>query len=192
MNYAVAEKKLTAAGKGKGNNMITTQPTPQMLTAWKQLWLQYRDKLWPNRKSGEKLLCYLREKYELTEIREKTALEIVRRSILENPFCAEKLPRGSKPNPKAFFVENRGNGSALYAAAEKEAALWNGRSERIFVGLDIVTGFFMVEGSSLLWDELYVFRGLDEQDLENYVCVAEYIACMRRFSLPMQPVRMES
>ena len=50
----------------------------------------------------------------------------------------------------------------------------------------------MVEGSSLLWDELYVFRGLDEQDLENYVCVAEYIACMRRFSLPMQPVRMES
>ena len=46
----------------------------------------------------------------------------------------------------------------------------------------------MVEGTSLLWDELYAFRGLDAQDLENYVCVAEYIACMQRFSLPMQSV----
>ena len=85
-------------------------------------------------------------------------------------------------------MENEGNGCALYAAAEKEAALWQERRERIFVGLDTVTGFFMVEGSSLLWDELYAFRGLDAQDLENYVCVAEYIACMQRFSLPMQSV----
>ena len=168
--------------------MITTQPTPQMLAAWKQLWLQYRDKLWPNRKSGTELLHYLREKYELTESRKASTLNIVRENILENQFYAQKLPRGRRPESKAFFVENEGNGCVLYAAAEKEVALWQVRRERIFVGLDTVTGFFMVEGSSLLWDELYAFRGLDAQDLENYVCVAEYIACMQRFSLPMQSV----
>lgn len=168
--------------------MITTQPTPQMLAAGKQLWLQYRDKLWPNRKSGTELLHYLREKYELTESRKASTLNIVRENILENQFYAAKAAARQETGTKSVFCGDEGNGCVLYAAAEKEVALWQVRRERIFVGLDTVTGFFMVEGSSLLWDELYAFRGLDAQDLENYVCVAEYIACMQRFSLPMQSV----
>ena len=45
------------------------------------------------------------------------------------------------------------------------------------VGQD--SGFFCVEGSSLLWDELYVRRGLDRQDLQSPYCVAEYLACLQ-------------
>ncbi len=39
----------------------------------------------------------------------------------------------------------------------------------------------MVEGSSELWNELFAFRGLDEEDLKNYYLVAEYISCLKQF-----------
>jgi len=47
--------------------------------------------------------------------------------------------------------------------------------------VELNSGYFLVEGSSLLWDELFAFRGLDEEDLKNYYLVAEYVACLRRF-----------
>ena len=40
-----------------------------------------------------------------------------------------------------------------------------------------------MEGSSLLWDELYAYRGLNEPELENYYSVAEYVSCLNRFGL---------
>jgi len=40
----------------------------------------------------------------------------------------------------------------------------------------------MVEGSSMLWDELCAFQGLDAKDIENYYCVAQYISCLKRFN----------
>ena len=54
------------------------------------------------------------------------------------------------------------------------------RGRPIFVGIELLSGFFCVEGSSLLWDELYVRRGLDRQDLQSPYCVAEYLACLQR------------
>ncbi len=49
----------------------------------------------------------------------------------------------------------------------------------IFVGVDLATGYFLVEGSEQLWDELCAFSGLDERDLENYVCVGLYLDCLK-------------
>ena len=39
-----------------------------------------------------------------------------------------------------------------------------------------------MEGSCLLSDEIYAFQGIDEFDLKNYVRVAEYIACIKKFN----------
>ena len=33
----------------------------------------------------------------------------------------------------------------------------------------------------MLWDELRAFQGVDEEDLENYVVVADYIGALERF-----------
>ena len=38
----------------------------------------------------------------------------------------------------------------------------------------------MVQGSTLLWDELCAFQGLDERDLQNYVITAQYIRALER------------
>ena len=35
----------------------------------------------------------------------------------------------------------------------------------------------------MLWDELYAFQGLDETDIQNFYCVAEYVSCLKRFGL---------
>lgn len=37
------------------------------------------------------------------------------------------------------------------------------------------TGYFHIEGSSMLYDELFKFRGLDKQDLENFFLIYEYV-----------------
>lgn len=162
--------------------MITQEPTKEMLDKWKTTWLQYKNKLRSNRKSGTELLCYLQDKYVLTEIHEKDATDAVVGNVTMNASYFEKLPESTAPIPRTFFVENAGNGEILYQAKNKDSAdVWGGDITRIFVGIEVVTGFFMVEGSTMLWDELCAFRGLDEKDLQNYVCVAEYISCLKKF-----------
>lgn len=159
--------------------MITQEPTADMLEEWKSIWLHYQGKLRPNRKSGAELLCYLQDKYVLTEIHDKNAADAVIGNITMNKPYAEKLPAAAAPAPRTFFLENTGNGKIFYQDENKDSD----DITRIFVGIDMVTGFFMVEGSTLLWDELYAYRGLDKTDLQNYVCVAEYINSLKRFNL---------
>ncbi len=164
--------------------MITQELTKEILEEWKSTWLYYKEKLKPNRKSGKELLHYLQDKYVLTEIYEKKASDAVIGNVTLNPPYAEKLPQETAPVPRTFFLEDCGNGEGLYQTKNKDFIdVCGGEITKIFVGLDMVTGFFMVEGSTVLWDELYYFRGLDEKDLQNYVCVAEYINILKRLDL---------
>lgn len=164
--------------------MLTQEPTKEMFEEWKSVWTQYKDKLKPNRKSGEELLDYLQQRYVLTEIHEKEAADAVISNVTMNKPYAEKLPVGTVPDPKTFFVENTGNGEIFYRHENKDPIdVWGGDITRIFVGLDMTTGFFVVEGSTMLCDEMCAFRGLDEKGLQNYVCVAQYISSLKRFNL---------
>ena len=99
-------------------------------------------------------------------------------NLLQNKHLAARLPAGAEPSVATFIVESIGAGEVLY---ENQDELFAGNS--IFVGIDLVSGYFCVEGCSLLWDELYAFQGLDDSDLQYYYCVAEYVSCLRRFDL---------
>lgn len=157
--------------------MLMREPTPEMLKEWKAVWQEYKDLLKPNRKSGQELLDYLSRKYVITEIQDKEAAEAVCLNVTMNKPRSEKLPVGAAPQPKTYFVENRGNGCALYKNMDE---IYKDVT-RIFVGIDRTSGYYMVEGSSMLWDELCAFQGLDPADIQNYYCVAEYIACLKKF-----------
>ncbi|WP_324359744.1 hypothetical protein [Acetivibrio sp.] len=164
--------------------MITEKPTIDMLEEWKSIWMQYKDMLKPNRKSGKELIEYLQNKYILTEINEKRALDAIIYNVTMNKVHAEKLPAGKTPIPRAFYLERAGNGEIFYRDENKDPDdVWNGSITKIFTGIDEVTGFFMVEGSTMLWDEMCAFQGLDEKDLQNFVCVAQYINALKRFDL---------
>jgi len=158
--------------------MLMQGATPEMVERWKEVWNEYKDKLLPNRKSGKEVVEYLKNKYLLEELHDDNAKQVVINNVLYNKPYADKLPMGAEMSAATFIVENQVNGKFLY---ENQDEVFKGIN--IFVGVEIKSGFFCVEGSSLLWDELYVFRGLDEKDIQNYFCVAEYISCLKKFGL---------
>ncbi len=109
-------------------------------------------------------------------------LTVISENVSRSALFAEKLPAGQRPLPKAFYLENIGNGHKFYRSENKDSLdLWGGEITKIFVGVDLSSGFYMVEGSTMLWDELCAFQGVDEKDLENYVIVADYISALQRF-----------
>jgi hypothetical protein len=156
--------------------MQTTPATPELVMQWKRTYADYRDRLRPNRKTGRELLAGLKARYPLRELSGEVAKKVVSDSVTSNEALRKQLPEGMLPEPACFIVKRVGAGMALY---DKQDDCYGGMD--IFVGIDLASGWFCVEGSSLLWDEMYAFRGLNEQDLQNYYSVAEYIACLKRF-----------
>ena len=142
--------------------MLNKQATPQMIEEWKLLFDQYKDKLKPNRKTGQELVDYLLSKYSLTLVLDYDAKQVITLNVLKNEPIKEKLPQGLKPNPVIFCYNDDGN--------------------IIYIGIDLSSGYYCVEGNSMLWDELCAFQGLDYKDLENYYCVAQYITCLKKFN----------
>lgn len=143
--------------------MLTGKITPQMIEEWKSIFEQYKDKLEPNRKTGQEILDYLLAKYQLISISDDRAKKVVIQNVLENEPIKEKLPEGKMPDPVAFYVDNH--------------------KDKVFIGIDLSSGYFLVEGNETLYDELCAFQGLDDRDLENYFCVARYITCLRKFDI---------
>jgi len=158
--------------------MLMQEATPEMVERWKEVWNKYKSKLLPNRKSGKEVVEYLKNKYLLEELHDDNAKQVVIDNVLYNKSYADKLPNGREPSAVTFVVQNEDKGKLLY---ENQDEVFKGNN--VFVGVELESGFFYVEGSSLLWDELYVFQGLDEKDIQNYFCVAEYISCLKKFGL---------
>ncbi len=158
--------------------MLTHSPAPEDIAEWKRVAERYRTRLHPNRISGRALYDYLCSRYPLLPLHDVRADRVVRDNILKNKCFADELPDGVLPEPACAIVERSGAGLELYRAQDEA---FSGLD--IFVGIDLAGGYFAVEGSSVLWDELYARRGLNETDLANDYCVFEYIACLTRFGL---------
>ena len=75
---------------------------------------------------------------------------------MENAHPNDKLEDGTRPDIRCYRT-----GNAL-------------------VGIDLVSGAFHVEAVDMaeaipVYHDLFVFRGLSEDDLKNFVLVAEYV-----------------
>ena len=159
-------------------NMQTTLPTEEDIAHWKEVFAAYQPRLKPNRISGEQLRDYLIAHYPAKPMQYTEMDQVVTGNILANECYSRTLPKGVSPSPVCYKLAREGTALPLYASQD---ALYAGSD--ILVGIDLVSGYFLVEGSSLLWDELYAQRGLSEDELSNYYCVAEYVACLTRFNL---------
>ena len=161
--------------------MLLTEPTSEMLENWMKLWKENKDKIKPDRKSGEDVLNYLKEKYVLIPTEKTGGESIVKQvedEIKNNEYSAWRLPVGKKPEVKAFIVEKKGKGRELY---ENQDEMFKGLE--IIAAVDLVTGYCHIENSSLLYDEIIAFQGLDEIDITNYFLVAQYIQCRQEFGM---------
>lgn len=155
--------------------MLFQDYSPESVVEWKSVFDQYHARLKPNKKSAGEMIAWLQKHYPVTEQHDEVLNRTVTDNILLNKCHACKRPPGKLPVPKVFIVENSGSGASLYESQDEPF-----RGTTIIVGFDLETAFFMVEGSSRLWDELFAFRGLDEEDLSNFYLVAEYVACMKK------------
>ena len=160
--------------------MLRHQATPQDLAEWKEIHRAYKDRIRPDRKTGAQIKEYLLSRYPLAENASARARRVVEQNVLLNPPLAARLPSGAKPDPYCAIVLREGAALSLYAAQDP---MYEGMD--IFVGVDLATGYFLVEGSDLLWDELFAFRGLDGDDLNNAYLVYEYVGCRKRFGLDL-------
>ena len=91
-----------------------------------------------------------------TQVDAEELREMIAAEILENPHHAEKLPEGCVPDVRCYL------------------------SGDVLVGIDLVTGHIHVESEDTermakLYDALFLYRGLDEKDLENAFLTAEYV-----------------
>ncbi len=82
---------------------------------------------------------------------------------MENAHPNDKLEDGTRPDIRCYRT-----GNAL-------------------VGIDLVSGAFHVEAVDMaeaipVYNDLFVFRGLSEDDLKNFVLVAEYVRLTRNDS----------
>ena len=158
--------------------MLTHKPSQEEINGWKHVYDLYKNRLKPNRISGEALYGYLESRYPLLPLNDGRADAVVIQNILENEVFARELPPDTAPNPVCCVIEPVGAGKVLYSSQDDFY-----HHCEILVGIDLVSGYFLVEGSSQLWDELYAHRGLNKIDLSNFYSVAEYIACLERFGM---------
>lgn len=136
--------------------MLTTEITKQMVEAWKRLYDIYRSSLRPNRKTGSELDDYFKKKYSYRRYENDKFKKIVELNILENDYSRSKLPFGVYPNIECYCVED------------------------VLIGIDLSSGEFHVESedikkASSIYDDLFVYRGLDKNELKNCYLVAEYV-----------------
>lgn len=141
--------------------MITSEMTIEKVEEYRKLYQKHRNDLKPNRKSGQEVERYLVDTYNAVRIEHSGFKKVVEDNILTNDFKREKLLRGARPNVKVYALDD------------------------VLVGIDTVSGEFHVECNDInkmaeIYDNLFVFRGLDEADLNNFVLVGEYIKCSEK------------
>lgn len=141
--------------------MLTSKPTSEMIQEWKNIYETYRSSLSPNRKSGEAVKEYFCTKYKPEAFYSSDFIDVVKDNIMMNEANREKLPQGKLPQIVTYTLSDN----------------------TILVGIDLVTGFYHIEGEDMeqvacIYDDLFAFRGLDEMDLQNYFLVAQYVQCL--------------
>ena len=132
------------------------EPTKEMIAEWKQIFEMYQSSLVPNRKSGDEVDQYFREKYPHQIFDNAEFREIVSLNITENDYFRRKLPQNTLPNIQSYKTGN------------------------VLVGIDLCTGEFHIESENIedvitIHDDLFVYRGLDAEDIKNFFLVAEYV-----------------
>jgi len=136
--------------------VLTTEATPEQSAEWKRIFEKHHAAMKPDRKTGSEVDQYFRAAYAHRVFDNEAFREMVAQGILDNEFSRSKLPEGALPVIRSYQTGN------------------------VLVGIDLVTGEFHVESEKEeefvpVYDDLFVYRGLDRDDLKNFFLVAEYV-----------------
>ena len=135
--------------------MILSELTPEKVAEMKRVYEAYHPLLHPNRRSGAEVDAYFRSSYPY-QPDDYAFQSAAAANITENEHVYAKLQDGTRPDIRCY------------------------RTGNVFVGIDLVSGAFHVEAVDMaaaipVYNDLFVFRGLDEADLTNFVLTSEYV-----------------
>lgn len=133
--------------------MITAPVTNEQLDHWKQLWKENISSIKPNRITGTELNDYFQDKYSPRLFEDKDFKEVVKHNLIQRYGDKTVV----SPRITCYLID-----------------------ADIYVGIDVNTGFFHVESENIekcipIYNDLFVKRGLDKDDIQNYVLVGQYI-----------------
>ena len=136
--------------------MLTKEPTQEQINEWKRIFETHCSQMQPNRKTGVQVDNYFRNKYPYQVYDNSEFKKIVELNIVQNAHSHSKLPNETKPIIKSYKIDD------------------------VFIGIDLVSGEFHIESENInksipIYDDLFVYRGLDKEDLKNCFLVAEYV-----------------
>ena len=107
--------------------MLTEKISRELIDEYKKIYEKHRSELRPNRKTGTEIEEYFTSKYSPAVLDSYKFREMISECILKNEFAKEKLLKDSKPQVVSYILD-----------------------ENVFVGIDILTGYFHVESEELV------------------------------------------
>ncbi|MEG0266008.1 MAG: hypothetical protein RR641_08525 [Erysipelotrichaceae bacterium] len=136
--------------------MITELVTEVELEKWKELFNLYASSMLPNRKTGKELDDYFQSKYDYQIVDSNSFKSVIKANVMENERFRGKGLKGTVPIIKTYSVGN------------------------VMIGIDIISGYFQVESEEIdkaisIYDDLFIYLGLDATDLKNFVLVGQYL-----------------
>lgn len=136
--------------------MILSELTPEKIAEMKRIYEAYRPLLHPNRRAGAEVDAYFRSNYPYQQLDDCAFQAAAAANIMENEHSCTKLQDGTPPDIRCY------------------------RTGDVLVGIDLISGEFHVEAADMaavipIHNDLFTFRGLSKDDLENFVLVAEYV-----------------
>lgn len=170
-----------------------------VINEWKAVYNEYRPLLKPGKRPAGDVLNYLREKYVLSlseskEFKEIAALNIAER-LKHTGIAGQEDP--SSFRIEVYKIENKGNGAGLYNAQQQDykeliagfRKIHSGDAQDIppdefpipiLVNIEMNSGHIHVYGSPALDDEIELFQGHTEKELENIYITARYVGLLKK------------
>lgn len=157
--------------------MLMQETNEEMMKICKEIYNQYKDKIKPNKKSGESIIKYILDNYPTIDVEASQLEDMILQDMMSNDFFKDKLGN-RKPNIKIFVIKDEEKGHDLYIKQNEEC-----EGNLIFIAIEMQTSAIFVKDSRDLYEELVAFTGLDKEDIKNEFLVAQYIQCKKKFKI---------
>ena len=126
---------------------------PSLMEQWKAIYEMERPNLTPNAITGEALTRYIEDRFAVQPSEDESLQNAVRGMLAQSALVRQKVGDG-EVRPVAYRID-----------------------DGTVIGVDLLTGIFIVQDNMAVRDELTYVRGLDESDLENVLLTVDWLRC---------------
>ena len=138
---------------------------PSLMEQWKSIYEMERPNLTPNAITGEALTRYIEERFAVQPSEDESLQNAVRGMLAQSALVRQKVGDG-EVRPVAYRID-----------------------DGTVIGVDLLTGIFIVQDNMAVRDELTYVRGLDESDLENVLLTVDWLRCRNLWEQKEKPKR---